>query len=89
MAPVTLCKEGMRGGAGMQRMLGADDIIPEIFPCLAGGLSPGELQSQDKFIPLSCDRRFIVFCPFWTAKAVSGDGYGAFRKLLMGVCLWF
>lgn len=59
------------------------------YPCLADGLSPGELQSQDKFISLSCDRLLIVFCPFWTRKAVSGEGYGAFRKLLMGVCIWF
>lgn len=29
---VTLHEEGMRGVAGMQRALGADDIIPEIFP---------------------------------------------------------
>lgn len=32
MGLVTLCKEGMCGGTGLQRMLGADDIIPEIFP---------------------------------------------------------
>lgn len=77
------------GELGCSICWGLTISFPRYSPCLAGGLSPGELQSQDKFIPLSCDRRFIVFCPFWTAKAVSGDGYGAFRKLLMGVCLWF
>lgn len=61
--------------------------FPRYSLCLADELSPGELQRQDEFISLPCDRRFIVFCPFWTRKAVSGDGYSAFRKLLMGVCL--
>lgn len=38
-------------------------------PCLAGGFSPGEPWSQDGFISLLSDRRFIVFCPFRPRKA--------------------
>lgn len=33
------------------------------------GGSPGEPQSQDGFISLPSDMRFIVFCPFRTHKA--------------------
>lgn len=34
MGQVTLHKEGMCGGAGMQCLLWAADIIPELFPLL-------------------------------------------------------
>lgn len=66
-------KEGLRGGPGIRRVLGVGFgqtiSVLRRSPCLAGGFSPGEPWSQDGFISLLSDRRFIVFCPFWPRKA--------------------